>query len=265
MLNLIKRAGKTKAIQSDLLTVIKNLEDRLEENQNEIKKLRSEMDALLKKQFRTINKITTSLPFMETIKYGLSTIDFLESENALEIEVFQKKTQLLKHCISKVSSPGLVLEFGVFNGETINEIAKLFGPSVAVHGFDSFEGLPASEGFHLSKGHFTLGGVLPAVVENVKLHKGWFDKTLPDFTKNNPGPVAFIHMDCDLYESTKCVFDLLKPQIGPGCIIVFDEYYNFKNWQKHEVKAFKEFLAETGHKYEYIGRSIARQAAVRIL
>jgi hypothetical protein len=37
---------------------------------------------------------------------------------------------------------GLVLEFGVWSGRTIDLVADRVGPSRTVHGFDSFEGLP---------------------------------------------------------------------------------------------------------------------------
>ena len=51
-----------------------------------------------------------------------------------------------------------------------------------------------------------------------------------------------------------------------GAVVLFDEYYNFPRWQQHEYKAFQEFVARTGVKYEYIAYSVTgQQVAVRIL
>jgi len=69
------------------------------------------------------------------------------------------------------------------------------------------------------------------------------------------------HIDCDLYSSTKTVFDWLKPRIRAGTI-VFDEYFNYPNWHQHEFKAFKEFVEECHVKYEYLGYARI-QAAVK--
>ena len=57
---------------------------------------------------------------------------------------------------------------------------------------------------------------------------------------------------------------ITKPILILG--IVFDEYFNYPNWQKHEFKAFQEFVAANGIKYEYIGYvTTLEQAAVRII
>ena len=62
-------------------------------------------------------------------------------------------------------------------------------------------------------------------------------------------PVAFIHVDCDLYSSTKTIFSLLSDRIVPGTIILFDEYFNYPNWQQHEYKALQEFVDTKNIKY----------------
>ena len=35
----------------------------------------------------------------------------------------------------------------------------------------------------------------------------------------------------------------------PGTVILFDEYFNFPNWERHEFKAFQEFVEKYGIKY----------------
>ena len=80
----------------------------------------------------------------------------------------------------------------------------------------------------------------------------------------NPGPVAFIHIDCDLYSST--THDLrrsLADRMVPGTIILFDEYFNYPNWEEHEFKAFQEFVTERNIAYRYLAFA-RQQVAVRI-
>ena len=146
---------------------------------------------------------------------------------------------------------GLYTEFGVFSGSTINHIAKKIGSDKVVHGFDSFEGLPEDWG-SAPKGTFDTDGTIPEVDDNVVLHKGWFDETIGTFLDNNPGPMAFIHADADLYSSTQTILTMLKQRIVKGTIIVFDEYINYPYWKDHEYKAFMEFINDTSLAYEYI-------------
>ena len=119
---------------------------------------------------------------------------------------------------------GLVLEFGVYSGRTLNHIASL--TQGVVHGFDSFEGLPEDWRPDIREGAFRTGA-LPEVRSNVELVVGRFDATLPSFVAAHPGPVALLHVDCDLYSSTRTLFHFLAKQIVSGTIIVFDEYLNY--------------------------------------
>ena len=133
-----------------------------------------------------------------------------------------------------------------------------------VRGFDSFEGLP--EAWHDEpKGSYTTKGVIPSVPENVTLHQGWFEDTLPGFVGNNQAPVRFMNIDCDTYNSTKTILELLAEQIIPGTVIVFDEYIGYGNWREDEFRAFQEAVLKYGWKYEYLGFSfMTNQVVVRI-
>lgn len=157
----------------------------------------------------------------------------------------------LKYSVTLAQNNGLILEFGVFSGETINIIADYF-KNDSVYGFDSFEGLPEDwNGWALEKSFFKRDN-LPEVRDNVSLIKGWFNETLPKFLEQHPEKVAFLHVDSDIYSSAKYVLISLKDRIQKGTVIVFDEFFNFPNWENHEYKAFMEFLAETGYQFEYI-------------
>ena len=147
----------------------------------------------------------------------------------------------------------LWLEFGVASGNTINYISKCTNDTV--YGFDSFEGLPEKWRDGYDKGAFNRYGDLPNVNTNVHLIKGWFNETLPNFIKTQNKKVSFIHMDADLYSSTKCILDNLKDYIDDECIIVFDELVNYPGFDgdKGELKAFYEFITDNNVNYELIG------------
>jgi len=150
-----------------------------------------------------------------------------------------------------VDTEGMYLEFGVRTGITITEIARL-NPTSIIHGFDSFEGLPEPwTGWFAGAGTFARTG-LPEVPDNVELVVGWFDETLPGFMDAHDGPVAFVHADADLYSSTVTILDHVGPRLQPGSVIVFNEYFNYPNWQAHEFKAWQEFVAAHDVEYEYL-------------
>lgn len=171
---------------------------------------------------------------------------------------------LLDFALSHATINGLVLEFGVYTGNSLRRIAAQ-SPGT-VHGFDSFEGLPEDWTHFQKKGRFSLRGELPDVgAANIVLHKGWFTDTLPSFLVQNPGPVRFAHIDCDLYSSAKTVLDGLAPRLATGTIILFDEYLNYPGWERHEHRAFQEMISRVGRGYEYLGfASTASSVAVRI-
>jgi predicted O-methyltransferase YrrM len=158
--------------------------------------------------------------------------------------------EVLNFCLDLMLSQGLMLEFGVFSGTTINHIAARC-PEREIHGFDSFQGLPESWGA-VPKGTFDAGGTFPPVRANVRLHAGWFDVTLPEFLARHDGPVAFVHIDSDLYSSARTVLEGLAPRMVPGTIVVFDEFMNYPRWKEHEYKAFFEFVDRHRVEFEYL-------------
>lgn len=62
------------------------------------------------------------------------------------------------------------------------------------------------------------------------LIKGWFNDVLLDFIKKENKKISFIHIDCDIYSSTKYIFDTFKNYIDNQCIIVFDELVNYNTF-----------------------------------
>lgn len=153
------------------------------------------------------------------------------------------------HALDHVTIDGEYFEFGVYHGRTLRRIANRIKPN-KIYGFDVFTtGLP--EAWHcVPKGGFSTS--VPVFTEdNIELVVGLYDQTCVNFKLNKN--IAFMHVDCDLYSSTKTVFDSFQDYIVPGTVIVFDEYYNYPGFENHEYKAFKEFLHMKSYKAEPIG------------
>lgn len=83
-------------------------------------------------------------------------------------------------------------------------------------------------------------------------HVGWFDETVPPFEAQAVGDIRFAHLDADLYSSTETVMRVMRHRFVPGTVIVFDEYFGYHGWRRHEHKAFHEFLDDTGLSFEAI-------------
>ena len=157
---------------------------------------------------------------------------------------------------------GTVLEFGVRHANSTRQIATL--AKQEVHGFDSFEGIP--EDWHdESRGSYSTKGIIPKVPNNIHLHAGWFDSTLPKFLEVNAEKARLINIDCDIYSSTKTVLDLLSQRIVTGTVIIFDEYIGNQHWREDEFKAFQESVKTYGWHYEYIAFSFFTKQVVILI
>lgn len=190
------------------------------------------------------------------------SVDYIEA-NMPDALGFQSQRDLMSYTLKQITTEGYCMEFGVYTGGTMRFMAKKL-PTREFHGFDSFEGLPeAWSGFDLGKGAFSVNGKLPKVPANVTLHKGFYDSSLPEWKKQYTGKIAFMHIDCDLYSSTKTLLNELSDCLQAGTVILFDEYFNYVNWENHEFKAWKEFVNEKQITYEYLGYA-RQQVCVRI-
>ena len=216
---------------------------------------------------RMANDIATGDTWRYMESKDLEDLDDLKTDYLLYEWVVNK--QLDKNLLDT----GLVLEFGTATGRTLNQFAHWL-PNKTVYGFDGWQGLP--EKFNdLPAGHFAQK--LPDVPLNCQLVQGWFgarpaqDKssiaefTAQTFANEHKEPIALLHLDADLYSSTKTVLDAFADQIVPGTVILFNEYWNHATWKKHEFKAWQEHVAKHNVKYEYIGyASDHQEVAVKI-
>jgi len=160
---------------------------------------------------------------------------------------------------------GIIAEFGVFKGKSINFFAKRC-PNAQVYGFDSFLGLEEDwSGWILPAGAFNTNGTMPKCERNVKLFKGWFTDTVPTFQiELDDKEISLLHIDSDTYKPAKYVLNELVKNLRSGSIIVFDEYYGYTGWRSHEFKAFQEFVVDHELEYKYIAYT-GEQVAVEIL
>jgi hypothetical protein len=90
------------------------------------------------------------------------------------------------------------------------------------------------------------------VPSNVELVVGLFAETLPAFLAAHPEDVALLHIDCDLYASTRTILEQLSQRIVPGTVIGMDEFYIVTD---HEQRAFRDWLATTNRRCRFEARS----------
>lgn len=169
---------------------------------------------------------------------------------------------LLDRAIDAAPSSGLWLEVGVWRGESINYIAQRANRPIT--GFDSFEGLPERWSPTLSAGAFSIHGKMPHAYPGVSLVKGWFDRTLPEFLRTRPEvPIAFLHVDCDLYSSTRTVLSHLTPRLTSGTVVVFDEFCAFG--PDDEARAWREFCRSHCVTFRWLGWSRYGSVALQLI
>jgi Macrocin-O-methyltransferase (TylF) len=167
---------------------------------------------------------------------------------------------------------GDILEFGVLQGYTSKIIAdrvKRFRlKKIRLHLFDSFEGLPETtsedrQSYECVNGVWGKGTMsVPEGIERViesKLRKklgeervfvvkGFFEKTLvKQIEEKKIAKVALIHLDCDLYSSSKYVLQTLFAHalIQEGTLLICDDWMtSFGNPNLNQRRAVKEILAQ---------------------
>ncbi|RBY89850.1 class I SAM-dependent methyltransferase [Blastococcus sp. TF02A-26] len=206
------------------------------------RRLESSMRAWERRQRRDLLTVTDG-------EAARTSAAFLQREMERATPYFDKADTLAAG-LKAADVEGLFLEFGVYSGTTLQQIVGAAPPG-SVFGFDSFQGLPEDWRTAFVAGTFAMTE-LPEV-PGAELVVGWFDETLPGFLAEHPEPAAFVHLDADLYSSTKIVLDALESRLRPGTVLVFDEYFNFPDWEAHEHRAWTEFVERTGITFEYLG------------
>tara|TARA_B100001540_G_scaffold306677_1_gene319021 strand:+ start:948 stop:1604 length:657 start_codon:yes stop_codon:yes gene_type:complete len=140
--------------------------------------------------------------------------------------------------------PGDILEFGVFKGSSLIRFMTFRSIlennySRKIYGFDTFNKFPSQkrrDDKKLRKNFTKDAGnpitkkklneiLLEKKFENFELIEGDVLKTLDKFLKKNPNlKISLLHLDMDVYNSTKFVINKLKDKIVKKGIILVDDY-----------------------------------------
>lgn len=166
---------------------------------------------------------------------------------------------VLRHVLD-LNPEGWALEFGVGGGGTLATIAE----RMPVIGFDSFGGLPEDWRPGFGRGKFAQTKI--PQIEGATVVVGLFEDTLPAF--DWPEHVGLFHFDADLYSSTRTALQHCGHLIGPGALIVFDEYFGYDDDHTGKVpgeqRAWQEWALEHLCAYQAIGHG-REQVAFRII
>lgn len=180
--------------------------------------------------------------------------------------VFETRKELWLHCLDSAHHKiDNVIEFGVYRGRSINFFSSHL-PKAKIYGFDSFEGLSTDwSGTGMRAGSMSTAGVMPKVGKNVTLIRGHIETTLPYFLESNPNlSFDLVHLDLDIYTATYFALIQIYDNLKIGSIVIFDQYFGYPGWEKHEFLAWRKLASSHEIKYEYVAYTNA-QVAIRIL
>lgn len=264
MLDRLKVAARQK-LQRAVAEVVEDEHDRSQQRQQE---LHAEVRAALDGMNRRLDDVADRLGAVahrlddlefrarRDIAYSQDVQAARESaafvlEHMPKAPVFWHPHDTLRFALGEIKGPGLALEFGVAGGTTLAIIADAVARDRAVVGFDCFTGLPETWRTGFPAGEFAHDP--PNDIAGARVVTGLFEDTLPTFLAETDEPIAFMHVDADLYSSTKTVLDLAGERLAPDAVLVLDEFLNYPGWQLHEFRAWNEFIARTGRTFDYLG------------
>lgn len=194
-------------------------------------------------------KIHKIIALMELIVMGLykdkKTVNLIrkivkEDKNCLphSSELFMVYSLALRQMKRK----GDFAEVGVFNGTSAKMICEGKG-NKNLYLFDTFGGLPKSDEIdkHYIKnmfiGNYEYVKKRLSQYENVHIVKGLFPKTAKVIKDKK---FAFVHLDVDLYQSTKDCLEFFYDRMEKGGIILSHDYPIAKGVKK----AFDDFFSD---------------------
>jgi O-methyltransferase len=188
-----------------------------------------------------------------------------------ELITYSRKEEMLHTCLEYVSLAeiqGDYLEFGVWKGRSLisaYHLSRRFDglSQMRFFGFDSFKGIPPLTENGFESEEFPPGTFRASIEETtryleeakvdiarVSLVEGWYSDVLNAATRRNLSlkAAAVVYVDCNVYESAALVLDFIEPHLVDGSVIIFDDWYCFKNnSDRGEQKAFTEWLARNPH------------------
>jgi methyltransferase family protein len=238
------------------------VDPRATEIRGELAALRGELQDTresLRREIKTAEERRRRDIFYASDVRAAAETELFVAEHMTGVPSFARPRETLRHALSLVSIDGMALEFGVAGGKTLRSIVAGL-PGREIFGFDVFTGLPEDWRPRFAQGRFAQQ-TIPSV-PGATLIEGLFEDTLPSFLEDHPADVAFIHLDADLYSSTKTVLDLLGDRLVPGTVVLLDEYFNYPGWQEGEYRAWAEFVTGSGVRFAYRGFSYDNEQVV---
>lgn len=189
-----------------------------------------------------------------------------------------------------INSHGVVMEFGVRWGQTLNILLSLrsmyepYNISRKIIGFDTFSGFPTTskedgDSSKVQVGNYAVStnykdeledllqlqeSLNPkAAIKKFELVEGDVLETLPSYLeKHQETVISLVYFDLDLYLPTKKCLEAILPYCHQGTIFAFDElcYEDFPG----ETQAFREVFA--GLKYQvFRSPTSPQQSYVKLL
>lgn len=169
-------------------------------------------------------------------------INKVKSEGKLLL--LEQEAFLLYSLVKKTNKiEGDAAEVGVFTGGSAKIIRET--TEKKLHLFDTFEGLPEISGFdkkeQFKKGEYSAS--LESVQDylsdygDIHYYKGLFQDTA---TQVEDIKFSIVHLDVDLYESTKFCIEFFYPRMSQGGVIISHDYTTAPGVKK----AFDEFFAD---------------------
>lgn len=177
-----------------------------------------------------------------------------------EVDVLKMECVLIKEMMDKGILKGDLAEAGVYEGATA-EIIRSIMPETPLHLFDTFTGLPNtmvpgldSESYY--EGHMEVDIEKTKFhfrpYSNVHLYPGFIPDTL-DAIKDKT--FAFVHIDLDIYQSTRDALLFFYPRMEIGGTILIHDYPAHAG----VAKAVDELMKDVGtkhslHMWKQLGR-----------
>ncbi len=159
----------------------------------------------------------------------------LNNQEAYQIYSAVKKTAKIE---------GVIAEVGTFKGGSAKLICEAKGDK-EFYTFDTFEGLPPTKKIDEV---FFYEGQMKVSVEpvrdylssytNVHIGVGLFPQDTGHMIKNKT--FSFVHLDVDLYESTKNCLEFFYPRLNKGGVIISHDYVTMPGVNE----AFNEFFRD---------------------
>jgi O-methyltransferase len=205
-------------------------------------KLRANVTSRIKASLLSRNVCIVNYNAIEHRHEWLRKYEQIKAERPLLL-IPTEACQIVSALVATQHIPGDVAEVGVAYGASAKLMLGYAGDRM-IHLFDTFEGLPplapidTTSQQSLYRGEFacSLDSVRAYVAsDRCRFYPGLFPSTSAPVSNKR---FSFVHLDVDLYESTKAGLEFFYPRMSSGGIIISHDYPSLKG----VYKAVHEFF-----------------------